>query len=73
LTPSYTKFLLINSIGDATYLLDYATSPNLFKFDPSAASISGNLINSMTGIPYGMVFGSTENQILFLVGDFLFY
>jgi hypothetical protein len=44
-TYTPTKFVLINSMGDAAYLLDNLLSSNLFKFDPSALSISGNLIN----------------------------
>jgi hypothetical protein len=44
-TYTSTKFVLINSMGDAAYLLDNLLSSNLFKFDPSTVSISGNLIN----------------------------
>ncbi len=35
--------------------------------------MTGDLVNSVSGIPYGMIFGSTEDQILILIGDKLIF
>jgi hypothetical protein len=78
-TYSHTqsKFVLANSLGDAAFVLIY--DPNsasiLFKFNPSNSSspISADSAQLFTGVPFGMVFGSTENEIIVLADDKLIF
>jgi hypothetical protein len=67
---TYSKLLLSNSLGDAVYILinNPASASILFKFNPSNLNspISADSAQLFTGISFGMVFGSIENEILIL-------
>jgi hypothetical protein len=72
-----SKLLLVNSKGDAVYVLidDPTTASILFKFNPYNLNspISADSAQLFTGVPFGMVFGSTENEIIILADDKIIY